>query len=275
MIFLYILTTSVIILCFSGVTTAEEDITGFLNATVTLPCAYSSKRQDIEVCWRKAGCSNNTCTSAAILRTNGSSVTMRKSNRYKLLGNITKGDASLTITSLTMKDGGTYCCKVKIPGAYNDVKQEVNLQIMEMPVVIGSMNDTVTLPCTYSPSTGVTLCWVRGSCSNSMCLNAIFRSSSKVTNRTSTRYELLGNMTQGNASLTITSLTAEDDGIYCCKVVIPGKYNDVKKEISLQFLKSDGRLNWVLLGNVIRGIIVLLVPTMVLLIYKCCPLQSY
>ncbi|XP_069808698.1 junctional adhesion molecule-like isoform X2 [Dendropsophus ebraccatus] len=273
MIFLYILLTSGIILGFAGVTTAEEDRTGFVNDTFTLPCTYSANREAIEVCWRKADCSKSACNNA-ILRTNSSTVVKSSSVRYKLLGNITKGDASLTITRLMMKDKGTYCCKVILPGPSSNVKRETNVHVYQARVIMGSMNGTATLPCTYTPTEGLAqLCWGKGDCSKFQCLNSILRTnSSMVTRRTSNRYRLLGDLLQGNASLTIASLTTEDDGIYCCKVNIPGPSNDVSKEINLQILSSGERLNWNLLGNVIRGAIIFLVPTMVLLIYKCCPL---
>ncbi|XP_056373341.1 hepatitis A virus cellular receptor 2-like [Hyla sarda] len=269
MIFLYTLTTSLITIYFSGVTTAREDITGFVNDTVTLPCTYSPRTEATEVCWRKANCSKSTCR-FSFLRTNGSSVIKRNSVRYKLLGDITQGDASLTITRLIMSDKGTYCCEVVIPGPYNGVKTEINVQVFETPVVIGSLDNSVILPCKYSTTEGLTqLCWGRGDCSNlRLCSDAILRTNgSKIIKRTSNRYELLGNLVEGNASLTITSLTMEDEGIYCCKVIIPGPANDVSRERTLQILTK--RLNWNTTGNVIRGIMIFLVPIIVLLIYKC------
>ncbi|XP_069618047.1 hepatitis A virus cellular receptor 1 homolog isoform X2 [Ranitomeya imitator] len=270
MIFLITLVTSVIILFSSGVTTG--DITGWVNDTVTLPCTYRARKAAVGVCWRRASCANTTCTST-ILLTNGSSVTKRTSKRYKLLGNVKWGDASLTITKLTTKHKGAYCCKVSIPGLSNDVKREVNLRIMEPSDMTGSVNSTVTLPCTYSASNVVTgVCWGRGRCSTFRCPDAILRSNSSRVIRQSYRYELLGKIPQGVASLTITSLTVEDEGTYCCKVYIQGPSNDVRREINLQIVTDGEKLIWGTLGNVIRGIIVLLVPAMVLFIYKRCDL---
>ncbi|XP_073505421.1 hepatitis A virus cellular receptor 1 homolog isoform X2 [Phyllobates terribilis] len=128
MIFLYALTTSVIVLCSSGMTI--EDITGLVNDTVTLPCTYSVREAAAGLRWRRASCTNTTCIST-ILHTNGSRVNKRTSKRYKLLGNVTWGDASLTITKLATKDKGTYWCKVSIPGPCNDVRREIHLQVME------------------------------------------------------------------------------------------------------------------------------------------------
>ncbi|XP_044133372.1 hepatitis A virus cellular receptor 2 homolog [Bufo gargarizans] len=63
--------------------------------------------------------------------TDGQKVTWRKSDRYQLLGNISQGDVSLTITGATNEDEGTYCCRVHIPGIFNDMKEEVNVKIQE------------------------------------------------------------------------------------------------------------------------------------------------
>ncbi|XP_075199477.1 myelin protein zero-like protein 3 [Anomaloglossus baeobatrachus] len=253
-------------------TTDGEDITALVNDTVTLPCTYSAGKEAIKVCWRRDNCSRPTCSST-ILSTNGSQVTKRTSSRYQLLGNITWGDASLTITKLTMKDKGTFCCKVLIPGPSNDVKRGINLMVMETSDVMGFINETVMLPCTYSASKGVTtVCWGRGRCSTFRCPDSILRSNSSRVIRKSHRYEFLGKIPQGIASLTINRLTAEDEGTYCCKVILPGPSNDVKREINLQIMTNDEKHSWGTLGNVIRGIIVILVPAMVLLTYKRCDL---
>ncbi|CAJ0959116.1 unnamed protein product [Ranitomeya imitator] len=108
----------------------------------------------------------------------------------------------------------------------------------------GSVNSTVTLPCTYSASNVVTgVCWGRGRCSTFRCSDAIIRSNSSRVIRQSYRYELLGKVPQGVASLTITSLTVEDEGTYCCKVYIQGPSNDVRREINLQIVTSKENFN--------------------------------
>ncbi|XP_075061519.1 hepatitis A virus cellular receptor 1 homolog isoform X2 [Mixophyes fleayi] len=99
-----------------------------------------------------------------------------------------------------------------------------------------SVDETLTLPCTYSVSYGIaTICWGRGSCPFSKCINVlIWTDGITVTWRKSDRYHLLGNISQGDVSLIITGATAEDEGTYCCLVGIPGWFNDVKKEIRVK-----------------------------------------
>ncbi|XP_073423853.1 polymeric immunoglobulin receptor-like isoform X2 [Dendrobates tinctorius] len=249
----------------------NSNMTGSVNGTVTLPCTYSASNKVAGVCWGRGRCSTFRCPDA-ILRSNSSRI-IRQSYRYELLGKIPEGVASLTITSLTVEDEGTYCCKVFIQGPSNDVRKEMNLQILPNSNMTGSVNGTVTLPCTYSASNKVAgVCWGRGRCSTFRCPDAILRSNSSRIIRQSYRYELLGKIPEGVASLTITSLTVEDEGTYCCKVFIQGPSNDVRKEMNLQILPNGEKLSWGTLGNVIRGIIVLLVPAMVLFIYKRCDL---
>ncbi|XP_075061516.1 hepatitis A virus cellular receptor 1 homolog [Mixophyes fleayi] len=101
--------------------------------------------------------------------------------------------------------------------------------------VTGSVDETLTLPCTYSVSLGTySMCWGRGTCTLLGCSNVILQTDgSRVTKRTSDRYELLGNISQGDVSLTITGVTEEDEGTYCCRVEISGLGNDLKKEINV------------------------------------------
>eukprot|EP00079_Xenopus_tropicalis_P031993 XP_017945764.1 PREDICTED: hepatitis A virus cellular receptor 1 homolog [Xenopus tropicalis] len=102
--------------------------------------------------------------------------------------------------------------------------------------VIGSEGGRVLLPCTYSVTKGtITMCWGRGSCPASKCNNQIIRTDGReVTWKASERYGLMGSLTQGNVSLTITGLTGSDSGTYCCRVETPGWFNDQKVVVSLE-----------------------------------------
>ncbi|XP_056373345.1 hepatitis A virus cellular receptor 1 homolog [Hyla sarda] len=101
-------------------------------------------------------------------------------------------------------------------------------------VVTGRLNGRVTLPCTYSgPATS--MCWGRGSCPLSKCNDKIiWTDENKVTWNKSDRYQLLGNIGQGDMSLTITGATKKDEGTYCCRVEVSGLFNDVKKEMTVK-----------------------------------------
>ncbi|XP_072256467.1 uncharacterized protein [Pyxicephalus adspersus] len=107
--------------------------------------------------------------------------------------------------------------------------------------VRSTVGDTLTLPCTYSviSNNGYTMCWGKGHCTALWCDNVIIETDgSRVTTRTFDKYQLLGDIKQGDVSLTITNVTQEDGKIYCCRVKIPGWFNDQK---NIYTVKVHGR----------------------------------
>ncbi|XP_077117421.1 hepatitis A virus cellular receptor 1-like [Ranitomeya variabilis] len=104
-------------------------VTGPVNDTLTLPCNYTIHLYHHSMCWGRS-CSLTSCNNQ-IIWTDGQKVTWRKSDRYQLLGNISQGDLSLTITGATKEDEGTYCCRVEIPGLFNDIQKEMEMKIQE------------------------------------------------------------------------------------------------------------------------------------------------
>ncbi|XP_075455148.1 hepatitis A virus cellular receptor 1 homolog [Ascaphus truei] len=105
--------------------------------------------------------------------------------------------------------------------------------------VTGSVGDTLLLPCTYSAHKGTTsMCWGRGSCTSFLswqCNNVIIRTDGRtVTQRESERYKLMGNIAQGDVSLTITGVQRADEGTYCCHMEISTIFNAHRKEIKVE-----------------------------------------
>ncbi|NXH14367.1 TIMD4 protein, partial [Bucco capensis] len=118
--------------------TASEDVVrGVIGQTVQLPCFYKVARlKDIsDMCWGKGPCPNSKCNDK-ILHTTGNRVTFRKSQRYNLQGYISYGDVSLTIARVKAEDAGTYCCRVEIPGWFNDIKKNIRLEVVRAPPVM-------------------------------------------------------------------------------------------------------------------------------------------
>ncbi|XP_034636020.1 T-cell immunoglobulin and mucin domain-containing protein 4-like [Trachemys scripta elegans] len=101
-----------------------------VGQSVRLPCTYSVREtHDLHVmCWGRGICPSSKCSSE-IVRTDGQKVISKQSGRYQLQGSITKGDVSLTIRNVDHEDRGTYCCRIEIPGWFNDIKRNLNLQI--------------------------------------------------------------------------------------------------------------------------------------------------
>uniref|UniRef100_A0A452GGW0 Ig-like domain-containing protein n=1 Tax=Gopherus agassizii TaxID=38772 RepID=A0A452GGW0_9SAUR len=101
-----------------------------VGQSIKLPCTYSvSQERDLNVmCWGRGICPSSKCSSE-IVRTDGQKVISKQSGRYQLKGPITRGDVSLTISNVDHKDRGDYCCRIEIPGWFNDIKRNLHLQI--------------------------------------------------------------------------------------------------------------------------------------------------
>lgn len=80
------------------------------------------------MCWGKGECPNNKC-SEELLHTDGLRVIRQKSKKYGLYGLIFLGDVSLTISNTNQGDSGVYCCRIEVPGWFNDVKKTVRLEL--------------------------------------------------------------------------------------------------------------------------------------------------
>ncbi|KAJ8254622.1 hypothetical protein GJAV_G00195090 [Gymnothorax javanicus] len=103
-------------------------------------------------------------------------------------------------------------------------------------VVYGYIGHSVTLPCKYDAGYygALHMCWGRGYLPSRGCNNEIISTDGqKVTYRQSRRYDLTGNLKNGDVSLTIANTVGSDAGIYGCRVQIPGWFNDQKEAVHL------------------------------------------
>ncbi|XP_043346629.1 hepatitis A virus cellular receptor 1 homolog [Dermochelys coriacea] len=320
----------ILMVLFTGLTVSGSPVRGVVGQNVILLCKYQVNRQsDITtMCWGRGSCPSSQC-SQPILWTDGWRVTKRQSSRYQLEGNLAQGDVSLTIVDVAEADGGVYCCRVEIPGWFNDqwnnlevvietvaanatqvsssvtprwlsissseapqaftvstsvhplepgsrgtgmyIRIGVILSLLVLLIlslliftlccgrravitmapyfilewilmvlftgltvsgspVRGVVGQNVILLCKYQvnrQSDITTMCWGRGSCPSSQCSQPILWTDGwRVTKRQSSRYQLEGNLAQGDVSLTIVDVAEADGGVYCCRVEIPGWFND-------------------------------------------------
>lgn len=81
------------------------------------------------MCWGKGKCPKSKCNNE-LLHTNGGQVLFKKSSKYELLGMIWRGNVSLTIFNTNEDDSSVYCCRIEVPGWFNDVKKNIRLQLI-------------------------------------------------------------------------------------------------------------------------------------------------
>ncbi|XP_054344366.1 T-cell immunoglobulin and mucin domain-containing protein 4 [Pongo pygmaeus] len=123
---------------------SETVVTGVLGHRVTLPCLYSSWSHDSNsMCWGKDQCPHSGCKEA-LIHTDGTRVTLRKSAKYRLQGTIRRGDVSLTILNPSESDSGVYCCRIEVPGWFNDVKINVRLNLQRASTTTHRTTTTTT-----------------------------------------------------------------------------------------------------------------------------------
>uniref|UniRef100_A0ABM5FCN6 Ig-like domain-containing protein n=1 Tax=Pogona vitticeps TaxID=103695 RepID=A0ABM5FCN6_9SAUR len=106
----------------------------------------------------------------------------------------------------------------------------------------GKVGQNITLPCHYSTNQhGITtICWGQGKCPYSFCSKTIVHTDAQLKiHGTSSRYLLLGDIQQGDVSLTIVNTTEKDSGIYCCRVEISGWFNDKKTNVEVVIKKGN------------------------------------
>eukprot|EP00073_Rattus_norvegicus_P038702 XP_008765943.1 PREDICTED: T-cell immunoglobulin and mucin domain-containing protein 4 isoform X3 [Rattus norvegicus] len=129
---------------------SEDTIIGFLGQSVTLPCQYSSWSQSRNsMCWGRGSCPGSKCN-GELLRTDGTRTISRKSGKYTLWGSIRLGDVSLTISNTNQDDSGVYCCRIEVPGWFNDVKKTVRLELRRATT---TKRPTTTTRLTTRPTT--------------------------------------------------------------------------------------------------------------------------
>ncbi|KAM6408468.1 hepatitis A virus cellular receptor 2-like [Rhynochetos jubatus] len=136
----YFCMNGILLILFTGPTVSGSVVKGEVGQDVTVPCFYRvQSHQDItSMCWGRGSCPVSKCY-LPIIWTDGWKVTERDDSRYMLKGNLQLGDVSLTIVNAKEADSGVYCCRVEIPGWFNDQTSNHNVVIEKAP---GSDNES-------------------------------------------------------------------------------------------------------------------------------------
>lgn len=140
-------------LCLTPVA-SQTVVTAFLGQPVTLPCTYSSwSPHSNSMCWGRGQCPKSKCNDE-LLYTDGTKVVSSKSPKYQLRGIIQRGDVSLTIMDTNERDQNVYCCRIEVPGWFNDVKKNIRLDLRKAPTTTRST--TTRRPTTTTTTTVAT-----------------------------------------------------------------------------------------------------------------------
>ncbi|XP_068509273.1 hepatitis A virus cellular receptor 1 homolog isoform X2 [Syngnathus scovelli] len=97
------------------------------------------------------------------------------------------------------------------------------------------VGQNVTLTCKYDirKHGPVDACWGRGNVPFTGCKDQIVATNGSTVTQQSSKYKLLGQLKNGDVSLTILNVTKEDAGKYGCRVMVPGLFNDEKHDFQL------------------------------------------
>ncbi|NWI05334.1 HAVR1 protein, partial [Tichodroma muraria] len=127
-----------------GSTVSELVVIGEVGQDVTVPCHYNVQNRNgiTSMCWGRDRCPSSKC-SRPIIWTDGWRVTEQHSSRYQLKGDLQRGDVSLTILNAREADSGIYCCRVELPGWFND-------QLINRKVVVKKARISTASPHTYT-----------------------------------------------------------------------------------------------------------------------------
>ena len=121
------------IFCYFTAAECELNVFGTVGNNVTLTCKYDVPAKGLSsTCWGRdvlpsSGCNNELIATDAATVRKGSVV----SSRYQLLGDLEKGDVSMTIINVSEMDSGQYGCRVEVTGLFNDLKYHFKLSVQK------------------------------------------------------------------------------------------------------------------------------------------------
>lgn len=109
---------------------SADSLIATVGTDVTLNCNYDREYYgQLAACWGRGALPSRGCANE-VIKSDGTSVTSRLSERYLLQGNLEEGDVSLTIRRVEEADSGMYGCRVEIPGWFNDHKHHITMTVV-------------------------------------------------------------------------------------------------------------------------------------------------
>ena len=121
------------IFCYFTAAECDREVVGTVGKDVTLPCEYDVPANGLShMCWGRGVIPSSGCNNV-LIATDGATVRKdsQASSRYQLLGDLKKGDVSMTILNVSEMDSGRYGCRVEITGLWNDHKHHFKLRVQK------------------------------------------------------------------------------------------------------------------------------------------------
>uniref|UniRef100_A0A8C5QNM9 Ig-like domain-containing protein n=1 Tax=Leptobrachium leishanense TaxID=445787 RepID=A0A8C5QNM9_9ANUR len=226
--------------------TVHESVSVPEGQCVTIPCSINNKSfsSTARGYWRKLSPDHSGCY--PIVATNNKSVTPSdKMQTFRLTGNLSNGDCSLTINDAKKQDTGTYQFRIEDGGfRWSYRNNSLNVQVTEAETGGGDAESfpfyvtdvsvqeglCVSIPCFFSTnrklSEKIRGYWRKLSPDHSGCYLIVATNDKLVTPSDKIQtFRLTGDLSDGDCSLTINNANKQDAGTY-------------------QFRIEDGEFRW-------------------------------
>ncbi|XP_059501001.1 uncharacterized protein LOC132206012 [Stegostoma tigrinum] len=244
-------------------------VTGSEGDSVTLPCIFRTMDGLTlrSITWMRKQPYQRIITFTA--QPQGNWTTLNDGNRYKLIGNPKKGNASTTISQLSMRDNHTYLCVVTYTLQETIlclIQKESRVHVIpaasddgwSMTVANGVRAEegrTAVLPCSFThPDTNLTLTgsvkWIKSdtgvifNCAypgldhsqGELCENVRQQDDGN-------RFRFVGNLSNNDVSIMMDGLRQEDAGSYLCRVELNIGSFQTRSPTNLEVEASKGNVS--------------------------------
>ncbi|XP_069798484.1 junctional adhesion molecule-like isoform X2 [Narcine bancroftii] len=186
--------------------------------------------------------------------------------RFRFVGDLSQRDASIMVEDLRQEDNAKYRCGLELNVGKFQSELITHLFVRapdhRVSVVTGAEGASATLPCIFSQTPFYTVHMVTWMTKDPYRHVVTFRHQSNglwAVERGATRYELIGDPKQGNASTQINQLSVQDSHIYLCLVEFHMPIYLQKKQPFSQISQRDVRLQ-VLSVTVLLPVVILCIP---------------
>ncbi|XP_055488088.1 hepatitis A virus cellular receptor 1-like isoform X2 [Leucoraja erinacea] len=227
------LPTVLLLVSVHGNTATADAVFAVEGGSAVLPCTFTLPATDhiikLKLHWFKGDLRRLdaviTCQFTAPFHSSCDEVKHEaRRDRFKFIGNLSRRDASLKVEQLGQEDNGLYQCNVNNIDGHPLLQKVIHLTVRarNVSLVTGTEGASATLPCVFSPPLPRhmprTVTWMRKDRYRQIVAFRPQADRSWAAENGTTRFELVGNPEQGNASTRIKQLRVEDSDGYLCLV---------------------------------------------------------